>query len=168
VRVKALLAAWLLILLGAVALILRYPALPDQIPLFRSFSGEAIRWGAKSWPVALRVVMLNAGQLLAVHAVLLEVRGHPGWLRFAQRAALAIGAKGLVEAIRFAGMPEIDDTPWARALDGATLGIAGAFALSAFLSWRKGELGSHPLGRGVYPGLIAGLLIWAGFAFAVR
>jgi hypothetical protein len=54
--------AWALVLIGALVLLVAYPNLPNQVPLYRSPWGTAE--GAKSWLTVGRIAFMGAGQLV--------------------------------------------------------------------------------------------------------
>ncbi len=152
-------AAWLLALIGAVALIVRYDEMPQHLLAYRSLVGQASRTVPKSPMMVARIALMGVAQLGAITAMAYSARNSGGWLRFWTYAAITAGAKTLFQCFGFAQEPEVDRTFFI-----ATLLVVATFLAVAYALYKRHALKSPPpLGRErIWLG--ASLATWAFFA----
>jgi hypothetical protein len=156
--------AWALVLVGALVLLVAYPNLPNQVPLYRSPWGTAE--GAKSWLTVGRIAFMGAGQLAAATALLLVARRAPFWRRFWCWLALVAGVKTLLECLTLTAPPA---STVERALTFSTLLLVGLFVLGAARWWTRGPREPHPpLTPTAQLALFVSLALWGVFALAPR
>lgn len=163
---RRIVLSWALVVAGAVLLALVWDALPAEIPVYRSLSGQPTAWAERgAWSVA-RLPAMGAGQLGAITGMAAASRAHPGWMEFWRGAALVGGWKTLCECGQLAasaiGSPGILDTTLFLAAVGPVLLFLGAAALA----WRRGRLsGPAPRPTVAECAVIgASLALWLGFA----
>ena len=158
--------AWVLVLMGAVVLALRYENIPGTVVVYRLPWADAPSIGPKSFFTVGRVVLMGVGQLGAATVMVAASRGSVPWGRFWRWLGLVAGAKTLLECV---GLLTPHWSPAGQALTVSTFVLVGAFASSSLWWWRRGELRSHPpLTAGLLVGLLACLGLWAAFAIAPR
>lgn len=148
----------------------RLPSLPEHIPAYRTPAGDHLV--AKSALVVLRVPLIGAACLAAVHTMLLASPAG-GWRGVWNAAAACLAVKTLAEALELA-LLGTDSPAISAAAKGATLVAVVAFAVVVATSWARGRLpmsgegapGLRDLGvreRGV---LLVAFVVWLALASA--
>lgn len=165
----ALMAAWLLLALGATLLAVRYPDMPSMVPVYRDASGQVATFAPKSALMVMRIAGMGVGQLGVTSAMWIHARAasNRGWMSFWTSAALAASGKTLVECTEFASL----SMPTAREYQqwwflGALLPVLVFLGFAARL-WLSHQLSSTKQDRMKLNTIVSvgvALMLWFGFA----
>ena len=162
-----LVAAWTLVVAGGVLLFARADALPEEIPVYRSLTGEALKSAPRSTLIVLRIALMGVGQLGAITAMMWQSRANSReqWTTFWQFAALAAGAKTLLECVQFSLLGVEGSEAMQLPLTILTFAPVVAFLLYAVRVWRSLPMDRFgPLSATEQVLLASSLALWFGCA----
>lgn len=160
---RQLALAWLALSLGALLLAARYPHLPDVIPAYRTLSGSPSHLLAKNAFSVFRIVAMGIGQLGAA-TVMARQAAHTqqgGWSTFWGAAAMAAGAKTLIESVQYARIVAAGGPLYDAGFMLAALLPVALFLALALRLWRAGSLEpQQPMSSRSKLSVAAFLLLW--------